>query len=250
MVHGWGMNHSIWQPLQNKLPDWVDCRAVDLPGHGLRAGESFVDLHSLCQDLLAQCRAFKKEGQPLVLVGWSLGALPCLQLAIDQLAQIDGLLLVSSSPCFVSRPGWSAGVEEAIFDQFSESLKSDFSGTIRRFLSLQVKGSESARGILRSLREKVLQQPKPNQVSLDAGLEILKRVDLSTQLQKINAPVSWALGAQDGLVKITLADELKTLMPLADVRQYSKAAHAVFLSHTDAFAQQLIKFLIMVSNER
>ena len=249
-VHGWAMNHSVWQPLLDKLPDWIDARAINLPGHGLRQNELLSDFRSLSDDLAEQCVAFKKDNQPLILVGWSLGALPCLQVAIDQLPQIDGLMLVSSTPCFVNRPGWMEGVDVDIFDRFAISLKEDFSGTIRRFLSLQVKGSESGRMILRSLREKILQQPQPDQRCLDAGLEMLKQVDLRSQLQKISMPVNWALGVQDGLVKIELVEALKTLMPHAEVIQkYSKAGHAPFLSHTDEFAQQLVIFteLIMTS---
>lgn len=260
LVHGWGMNHSVWQPVLDKLPDWLDARALDLPGHGQRPDASFTDLWSLSEDLQAQCAAFKQQNRPLILLGWSLGALPCLQIAIDKLAQVDGLLLVSSSPCFVTRPGWTAGVDGEIFNRFAQSLNADFSGTIRRFLSLQVRGPESGsasgpasgpasgRAILRDLRARVLAQPRPSQACLDAGLAILQQVDLRSQLADIPLPVSWALGAQDGLVSIELAAALTTLMPQADVRQYASAGHAPFLSHTDAFVQQLVEFaqLVMV----
>ncbi len=245
-VHGWGMNHIIWQPLMEALPGWIETRAIDLPGHGRRQNEPLTDLQHLGEDLARQCIAFRKKNRPLILVGWSLGGLACLKVAIDRLAPIDGLLLVSTNPCFVSRPGWDVGVDGKIFDQFAKSLHEDFSGTIRRFLSLQVKGSESGRVILRGLRERVLQQPQPGKESLDAGLQILRQVDLRLQLQKISQPVSWALGAQDGLVRAELIAVLKTLMPRADTHQYAAAGHAPFLSHTDKFIQQLTEFVKLV----
>lgn len=251
-MHGWGMNHSIWQSVLDVLPDWIETTAMDLPGHGLRQNELLTDLQHLGEDLAEQCFTFKKENRPLILVGWSLGGLACLKVAIDKRAPIDGLLLVSTGPCFVSRPGWDVGVDGEIFDQFAQSLHDDFSATVRRFLSLQVKGSESGRAILRGLRERVLQQPQPAKESLNAGLQILRQVDLRWQLQNISLPVSWALGAQDGLVRIELADALKILMPRADVRQYESAGHAPFLSHADAFVQQLVEFtqIVMAQNER
>ena len=241
LVHGWGMNHHVWHALQSQLPAWLETRALDLPGHGLRNQEGFACLQDLVVDLQRECESHKRKGKPLLLVGWSLGALPCLQLAWEQADLVDGLLLVSSNPCFVKRDAWPAGVEAKVFDQFADSLKADFSGTIRRFLSLQVKGSESGRKTLRDLREKILQQPRPDQHSLDAGLEILKQVDIREQLSAIQQPVSWALGGQDGLVKAGLADSLLELMPQAKVDLYDKAGHAPFLSHTDAFKQQLIE---------
>jgi len=249
-VHGWGMNHRVWQPLIELMPAWVECHAIDLPGHGLRHAETLSSLEQLSEDLRKHCAQLRKSHKPLVVVGWSLGAQGCLQLAKELSDETsnnesspDALLLVSGTPCFVAKENWSAGVDANVFEQFAESLKVDFSGTIRRFLSLQVKGSESGRKILRGLREKILQQAKPDSQSLDAGLNILKHTDLRNALASIHLPVSWVLGAQDGLIKVTLADELKTLMPTADVCVYSKAGHAPFLSNTDEFAQHLLTFI-------
>ncbi|RDH82931.1 MAG: pimeloyl-[acyl-carrier protein] methyl ester esterase [endosymbiont of Galathealinum brachiosum] len=241
-VHGWAMNSTIWQPLIEKLPNWINVESVDLPGHGLRINESFTSLDELTKDLQAQCDQYKKDNEPLILVGWSLGALPCLQLCVNDAEEVDALMVVSSNPCFVSRDNWRCGVEALVFDEFAASLKNDFSGTIRRFLSLQVKGSDSGRIVLRDLREKILQQAVPNEVSLDAGLEVLKQVDLRDQLEEITKPVSWVLGGQDGLVKQGLVGELKILMPQAEVELYEKAGHAAFLSHSEEFLQQLISF--------
>ncbi|HEY9201462.1 MAG TPA: pimeloyl-ACP methyl ester esterase BioH [Gammaproteobacteria bacterium] len=244
-VHGWGMNRRVWQPLMDSLPEWIDCHAIDLPGHGRRHAESLTDLHALAEDLQQHCAQFKVHDRPLLLVGWSLGALACVQAAAQKETplQADGLLLVSSNPCFVAQSGWPHGVDAAVFDQFAESLASDFSGTIRRFLSLQVKGSVSGRQILRELREMILQETEPDAASLQAGLQILKQSDLRAELAQINLPVSWALGGQDGLVKASLAGALSQLMPEAAVECYATAGHAPFLSHSDAFARQLMAFI-------
>jgi len=242
-VHGWAMNSSVWKPVVDKLPDWIDAEVVDLPGHGQRVNESLSSLQNLTEDLLEKCKHTKAayaQRQPLHLIGWSLGGLPCIQLAMDHPEVLSGLTLVSSNPCFVTKEKWPYGIEATVFEQFSQSLKKDFSGTIRRFLSLQVKGSESGRIVLRDLREKILQQPRPDEVNLDAGLEILKQVDLRSQLKKIKLPVNWILGGQDGLVKKQLAEELN------NVTVFNNAGHAAFLSHTDEFIEQLIKALTCI----
>ncbi|MCW9047371.1 MAG: alpha/beta fold hydrolase [Gammaproteobacteria bacterium] len=242
-VHGWAMNSSVWEPVVDKLPEWIDTQLIDLPGHGQRVNESLSNLQNLTEDLLQQCRHTKAQyphGQPLYLIGWSLGGLPCIQLAMDHPEEISGLMLVSSNPCFVDKENWKYGIDAAIFEQFSQSLKKDFSGTIRRFLSLQVKGSESGRLVLRGLREKILQQSRPHELNLDAGLEILKQTDLRSQLKKIKLPVNWILGGQDGLVKKQLAEELDNVMV------FNNAGHAAFLSHTDEFIEQLIKSLTCI----
>jgi len=242
-VHGWAMNHTVWQPLLDKLPSWIDVELMDLPGHGQRYKESFSGLRNLTDDVARFCQTVKKDNQPLVLVGWSLGGLPCVQVAIENSQSVDALMLVSSNPCFVTQNDWSYGVDAQVFEQFAESLKTDFSGTIRRFLSLQVKGSESGRIILRNLREKIRQQARPNEASLDAGLDVVKQADVRNQLAVIAQPVCWALGEQDGLVSAELANALKKITEQAEVKVYSKAGHAPFLSHTDEFVLQLVEFI-------
>lgn len=244
-VHGWGMNRRVWQPLIDSLPEWIDCHSIDLPGHGSRHGETLTDLPALAEDLRQSCAQIKSHDRPLLVVGWSLGALACIQAAAQKNTplQADGLLVVSSNPCFVAQSGWTHGVDAAVFDQFAESLEADFSGTIRRFLSLQVKGSASGRQILRELREMILQEAEPNAVSLKVGLQILKQSDLRAELAKIELPVSWALGGQDGLVKASLIEALSQLMPEATVECYPAAGHAPFLSHSEDFTRQLLAFI-------
>ncbi len=239
MVHGWGMNQCVWQPVQELLGDELELFAIDLPGHGEQHQQHFDNLQDLTDALQQTCEQLKEDGSPLLLVGWSLGALPCIQLALQQTGLVDALLLVSTNPCFVGRNNWVSGVDASVFEQFADSLEADFSGTIRRFLSLQVKGSESGRKTLRALREKILQQIPPNQHSLNAGLDVLKCTDLREQLSQITQPVSWALGGQDGLVPKELSQAINKLMPEAQVELYEKAGHAPFLSHTKEFAQQL-----------
>jgi len=243
LVHGWGMNRTVWQPVIEKLPPWIDVRTMDLLGHGQRVDESFSNLLSLANDVKAHCARIKKKGQPLILVGWSLGGLACLQMAADSTADVDVFILVSCNPCFVNRENWQYGVDGAVFKQFAQSLKKDFSGTIRRFLSLQVKGSESGREILRDLREKILQQPQPNANSLEAGLTILQNTDLRDQLENVKQPVNWLLGGRDGLVNAKLAKIL------TQVTVFEKAGHAPFLSHTDVFVKRIVK-IIMNSCEK
>jgi len=241
-IHGWGMNRAIWQPLIKRLPPWIQAECMELPGHGQRNAETLTDLSVLTDDVQRHCLRLKKNNQPVILVAWSLAALPCLQLCIDQCEALDGLMVVNASPCFVNKPGWLSGIDGAIFDTFAASLKNDFAATIRRFLSLQVKGAVVSRQVLRGLREKVMQQPVPNTQSLDAGLVLLKQVDLRQSLSRIQVPVCWLLGERDGLVNARLAGELTRLMPQADVVAFKGAGHAVFLSHAELFVQALIKF--------
>ncbi len=236
-VHGWGMNKAIWRPVLEMLPDWIEPAAIDLPGHGSQADKSFETLDDLVQALDQSVK------EPAIWIAWSLGGLAAIQLALQKPKKVQAMILVSSSPCFVQKQDWSSGMKADVFDDFAKELENDFSGTIRRFLSLQVRGSTGGREILRSLRKEVLAQPAANIESLRSGLNLLKTVDLRHQLLQLEMPVSWLLGECDGLVKASLATELESLMPDAEVNIFNQAAHAPFLSHLPEFNKQLTEFV-------
>ena len=233
-VHGWGMNKAIWQPVVDALPEWIDAVCIDLPGHG----EAFNSTFDSLQELVSELR--QQVSTPAMWVGWSLGGLAVMQLAIQFPHLVKGILLVSSSPSFVVRQDWPCGMAASVFDGFADELEKDYAATIKRFLSLQVKGSDSGRRTLKTLRQKVMQLPPANIDALRSGLTLLKSTDLRAQLSQIDQPVSWVLGGQDGLVKASMASQIEQLLPHAQITVIEKAAHAAFLSHAEEFNQQLM----------
>ena len=231
------MNRAIWQPVVNQLPEWIEAICVDLPGHGSANQDSFNSLEDLSSALENVIQ------EPAVWIGWSLGGMAVTQLALTHPEKIKAIMLVANSPCFVEKQDWTSAMPAAVFNEFANALENDFSGTIQRFLSLQVRGSESGRALLRELRKKVLSQPGANIAALRSGLELLKSIDLREQLINLTVPTSWMLGQQDGLVKSSLSHELKSLQPNASVYVFEKAAHAPFLSHLDEFNEKLVSFV-------
>lgn len=230
------MNHRIWQPLLEVLPDWIEPLCVDLPGHGERAADEFESLDELVEALV------DTNAEPALWVGWSLGGLVVAELARRYPEKVQALMLVSSTPHFIERPGWGCGMPESVFDLFANDMEADFSGTIQRFLALQVRGSESGRQLLRHLRQQLLACPQPNKNALRAGLQVLKSTDLREQLAELTMPVQWLLGGRDTLVNVALSHELENITPQADVTVIEKSAHAPFLSHIEEFCDSLIGF--------
>jgi len=233
-VHGWGMNHAVWQPVVEQLPDWVEPVCIDLPGHGKNHDMDFVSL----DDLVEFCVACTDE--PAYWVGWSLGGMVVTKLALEHPDKVKAMMLVANSPCFIQSHDWPHGMATEIFDAFAENLQTDFPGTIQRFLSLQVQGSESGRQILRQIRKQVLAISSVNIEALHSGLKLLKTVDLRERVRDLKSPVTWVLGNKDALVKASLGKELQQQLPAADILMFDKASHAPFLSHRDQFNRELI----------
>jgi pimeloyl-[acyl-carrier protein] methyl ester esterase len=234
-IHGWAMNSAVWRTCLRQLPDWINPLCIDLPGHG----ES-VDVNAGTLDEYVEHVA-QQISHPVLLVGWSLGGLVSLRLARRYPDKVSALLQVAANPKFVQDSGWPTAVEASVFDQFAASLEKDRIKTIRRFLALQVRGTEASMQTVRELQAAIDERGLPGSEALLAGLKILSATDLTEALQALSCPVSWLLGEKDALVPPELAQALKQMSIDVDTHIVAGAGHAPFISHPDAFVQALLQ---------
>lgn len=232
LLHGWGMNAAVWEPLLSSLQETYRVTRIELPGHG-ESPERAAGLQAWAQACLAVApeRAF--------WLGWSLGGLVAQQVALAAPQRVSGLGLVTATPSFVQREGWQHAMPATVFQQFAAALMQDPQGTLKRFLSLQVKGAEDARALMRILGTAQGRRPAPVPQGLEQGLDILLQEDLRGRLEHLVVPVSWLFGARDTLVPAAAASTLSEWMPSAEVTVVEGAAHAPFLSHPTQFLQWL-----------
>jgi len=234
------MNSAVWDGFIQQLPDYIEPVCVDLPGHGEFSQLGFESLQDLVEHLLKQTDGIIKESA--IWVGWSLGALPVLELARQQPDKVNKLVLMAANPCFVIRDGWQAAVEEAVFDLFADNLQENTEKTLQRFLSLQVRGLDNAREVLRQLRAAIVKQGLPSPEALAAGLDVLKTTDLHAMLSHLHNPQLWLLGESDSLVPAQLNDYLSVQ---AGVKSHiiDGSAHLPFVSHTEEVLQRFLNFI-------
>lgn len=224
-LHGWGTHPVIWEPLLEYFPA---ARVLPLPGYaGSEPAFSF-------EETAARLAAQLEDGT--VLAGWSLGGQLAARIALDYPEKVSGLILIAATPCFVSRTDWPYGVASGVFDQFSESLAEDYAGTIRRFLSLQAQGSSAMREVLSQLRRNLLDQPRPADGVLEAGLKMLQGTDLRADLPGLRTPLTLIHGGGDKLAPAAAARWLADAVPHAKLHEIPGAGHAPFLSHTQRVA--------------
>lgn len=247
LVHGWGMNAGVWAGLPDALTARFAPLALDLPGHG---GTPFSpeqwSLDHWAQACLAQAAERLPDGDdaaPAVWLGWSLGGLVALQAARLAPQRVKALVLVTATPRFVRAVDWQVAVPEGTLGQFHDGLLADPAGTLERFLALQVRGSEDARGLLRRLRAGLAEQPAPDPAALAQGLDLLRDEDLRGPLPDIRPPALWLFGERDTLVPAAAAERVALLMPEARVQVLPGAAHAPWLSHGSETAKAIIEFV-------
>ena len=263
LIHGWGMHGGMWGDVVGKLAEEFCVHVVDLPGHGkskkmiepfelslskpecadgLRFdGLTTNGLNAHLEQIVSELNAQFLE--PLTLCGWSLGGQIALRWVAREPHKIQRLVLVSSTPCFVKRDDWSCAMAAETLAGFADALTENYAQTLRRFLALQVRGSENERELLASLRRMLFSRGEPDLNALQAGLEILRECDLRLGLPTITQSTLVIAGERDTLTPPQASQYMVAQLGNAKLAMIKGAAHAPFLSHKEAFVMQLKFFM-------
>jgi pimeloyl-[acyl-carrier protein] methyl ester esterase len=237
LIHGWGMHGGVWDDVAERLAEDFSVHIVDLPGYGYSESQKATTLDSIVDELSSSF------GEPLSVCGWSLGGQVALRWAAREPDKLDRLILVTSTPCFTERADWEFGMAGDVLEKFAAELEQNHAETLRRFLALQLRGSENERELLAQLRERLFSRGKPDIDALRGGLEILRDVDMRGDLRNIMQPTLAIAGERDKLTSPGASHFLAQAMPKARVVEIAGSAHAPFLSHPDFFVEQIKRFL-------
>lgn len=238
LLHGWGMHSGVWKDVVESLLDHHRVTILDLPGHGYsRVAGSGHTLNEWCAAVMAV------TPPRAAWVGWSLGGLAAQQIAITAPERVSRLALVNSTPCFVQRPDWPHGVPPPVLRRFAEELRQDYRSVLKRFIALEVHGSEHASTQLRQLKAMLFQHGEPDVTALEDGLAILETADLRADLPRIACPTLLLMGQRDQLTPAAAGEVMRNLLPDARLHIFPRAGHAPFFSHLSPFLAQLRAFL-------
>ena len=166
-----------------------------------------------------------------------------MRIALDHPATIKQLILISTTPKFVTGDGWQAGIAREDLQKFGADMQADTRASLLRFLTLQTRGAAAQKTILQSLRASFFSEPLPEAQALAAGLGMLLQTDLRGQLCQIEKPVLVIHGSLDKLTPPAAGDWLVKNIPSAKSDLIDGAAHAPFLSHTQQVVEAIVEAL-------
>ncbi|MDH5547348.1 MAG: pimeloyl-ACP methyl ester esterase BioH [Gammaproteobacteria bacterium] len=238
LVHGWGLNASVWQPLVQRLADHFELHMLDLPGHGRSPleGNDF-SLASLAEAVLPHLP------QRAHWLGWSMGGLLAQYVAVEHAQRLDKLVLVATNAQYVRDDHWPTAMQAEVLGQFAQGLAKDYKATLKRFLAIQALGSDDARQISRELGRHMEAHGYPDLHALEGGLALLNNTRLVDQLPMITQACLILAGRLDTLAPPSAALEMAERMPHASAYIFEHGAHAPFISHPDEFCQRVRTFL-------
>ncbi len=225
MLHGWGMNSSVWYDFTQRLARHYRLTLIDLPGHGRSPYGGQKELHAWAESCL------EVAPERSVWLGWSLGSMVTLEAVLQAPNRVNGVLMIAGMPRFVTAADWPHAMKLKTLQQFIELLGDDMSRALERFLALQMLGSDLAVEVLRKLKIRLQERPDADPEALQAGLELLKHCDLRDRLKGIDSPTAWIYGGRDTLAPSGASEILPQWLPEAATHTIERAAHTPFLSH-------------------
>ncbi|MGH8231297.1 MAG: pimeloyl-ACP methyl ester esterase BioH [Steroidobacteraceae bacterium] len=236
LLHGWGMNLRIFDELRDALAAEHEVTSIDLPGHG----RSPWDAHASAPRQLEWLCASLPRGA--TLVGWSLGGQLALQLAAQAELAVRRLVLIATSPRFVTADDWPHGLALATLQRFAQQLAADPDQTVADFLELQVRGSAAAPAVLLRLQRALREHGSARPEALQAGLALLEHGDLRALARSLRLPVLVIAGQYDRVTPPQAAQALVQLLPDARLLSVRRAGHVPFLSHALQLAAAVLNF--------
>jgi len=238
LLHGWGLNSAVWQPITEKLQDQFQVITVDLPGFGQNLDHciSPYSIEAIASEIVSTV-----DG-PAVYIGWSLGGLVATEISTAYPERALGLVTVASSPLFIAQNDWP-GIKPELLAGFHRQLAEDIEKTISGFLKIQAMGSPHVRQDIKLLRELIMEQPTPSRETLDGSLALLETIDMRAKLGAIKQPFLRLYGRLDSLVPKQVPELVTEFAQTSEQHVFDKASHAPFISHPDAFADVLLAWL-------
>ena len=244
LIHGWGLNSGVWQPLielfNKNHNNKYQLITVDLPGFGKNSSIEIepYSLENICHHIA------QTISQPAIYLGWSLGGLVATQMSLSYPEKVRALISVASSPFFLeqSSRNWH-GIKSNVLASFHQQLSQDTAKTINGFLKIQAMGSPHIRQDLKHITQLVMAYSLPSKKILTNSLTLLSDCDLRARLSEVNKPFLRLYGHNDSLVPKAVIEQVNHLAPASDYHIFNHASHAPFISHLDDFYQTVMNWL-------
>ncbi|MBL4760520.1 MAG: alpha/beta fold hydrolase [Mariprofundaceae bacterium] len=222
-IHGWGQSKQVWHLQQSQFPHAI---FLNLPGHG---GESDSP------DWLATL-ANQLPSKPCVLVGWSLGGMLSMQLALAYPERIKALALINSTPCFSQKEDWKHGCTSDVLQGFQQGIEQQAGKTISRFFALMFHGENMDRKQFNGIAHMAIDRENPTSTqAMQEGLQLLANLDLRNNLSNITQPTWVAHGEHDAIIPIQASDFLAKNIPHSTLHRFETCGHAPFLTQAETF---------------
>jgi pimeloyl-[acyl-carrier protein] methyl ester esterase len=229
LIPGWGMRGTIWSPLVEQLKPSFSIDCVEWDGV-----ETMADFKQKAVQLVEETGL-----SSFIPIGWSLGALIALELALSFPEKIDRLVLIGGTSRFTKGDGYDAGWERRVVDRMKRQLVRNREQTLSSFFASLLCEQE---------QDKALDFERhfhnTDQQGLLVGLDYLMTVDVRFALHEITAPILLIHGEEDTICPPSASRYIfEQTRNHAVLKLLPKTGHVPFLTKTDECAQLIQSFV-------
>ncbi len=232
LLHGWGMSSKVWDGLIAELKDYFQIHRIDL----YEIGDGSYNSTDFFEKVLAQAP------QQAHWLGWSLGGMLATQIAEQNSARVQSLVLISTNAVFCQQDDWSNAMDQKTFSAFRQRLVTDSERTFQEFIHLHFLGTVQAKRHARELFECCLLKTLSTE-QLISSLDLLVALNGITALTNCNLPVLMVNGELDKITPIESVAAIQQLNSRIEVEILKHAGHAPFFSHPKEVAGRVLRFL-------
>jgi pimeloyl-ACP methyl ester carboxylesterase len=232
LVHGAAMNGTVWRYQADALTQaGFTPIAVDLPGHGRSEGEPSSSAKGYAGWLLAYLSLL---GEPVHLVGHSLGALVVLEAAAAHPEVIKSVTLIGVSDLMPVNPDLLAGAADGDLSMFE---------TMGRWMHARDPIGGSAWTVDHTVA--ILQQAQPDVAYADLTA-CSSHPGAAAVAARLTVPILLILGEQDVMTKPSAAKPIAAAAEDAATVVVEGAGHLLVVERPDVVNDALVEFLSTV----
>lgn len=235
-LHGLGGDKNNWQPQLDAFADGYRCLAWTMPGYGSSPAIAELTWPNLAA---AAVRVLDDAGiESASVVGLSMGGYVAQQLAADQPARVNSLVLAATTSQFGR--GSASFAERFLASRLQPidegAAPADFAATVVAALLSDHATAETTASAIASM----------SQISADAyraALTCLVTWNFIDRLNEIAAPSLCLAGADDKTAPVEAVQALADGLPNADFAVIDNCRHLLNLDQPAAFNRALAGFL-------
>lgn len=231
LVHGFPLDHTIWEPLLPLLEDQFDLVLPDLRGFGWSGRPaSQYSLRDMSADLLALLEHLEIENA--LVAGHSMGGYIAMDMERAFPRRILGLGLVATQPAADSAERKASRAQEAM-----AVIADGVAGTAERMAGILTSDPD----LQKNLKSLILRQD-PGGVA-GALLAMADRDDSTELLSHLDLPVVIIHGLQDAIIPVEKARQMNAMLKQGALVTLEGAGHMPMMESPRECAEALLTLL-------
>ena len=238
LLHGYLESMYVWDDFTSLLTPSVRVITVDIPGHGISEIKGEVHTMDMIADVLHEM--INSLGiEKVTMVGHSMGGYVSLAFCARYPEQLEGLVLLSSSP----NPDTDEKKENRRREiALVRAGKKDVLARVAPEMGFAPHNRKRLKSYIDDLVECVHITEDDGIVAMLGGM--IERVDQNEMLRKCSVPQLFIMGKHDAYIPVEAAEAIIANNPQAEVAWLENSGHMGFIEEPEACAEALLKFVL------